>query len=74
MEVDHARAWLALKAYLLSKNAHGQRDLLAHMARIEVESSVAEGEEGFDPSPLRRNGRNRGYPAHAMPREAGRDG
>jgi hypothetical protein len=42
--VDYERAWLALKEVVLSKNSHGQRDLLASMSRIEVDSKLPEGE------------------------------
>lgn len=49
MIVDHERAWLRLKAVIVAKRAHGQKDLLAEMARIEVECEV--NEPGFDPTP-----------------------
>jgi hypothetical protein len=56
--VDYERAWLRLKEVVLSKNSHGQRDLLQAMTRAEVESAVPEGQEGFDNTPL---------PAHSRP-------
>lgn len=40
MSVDCDRCWIALKAYVVSKRSHGAKDLLAEMARIEVESQV----------------------------------
>ena len=52
MLVDYERSWLRLKQHVLSKNSHGQRELLAAMARAEVECAIPEGEEGFDPAPL----------------------
>lgn len=50
--VDYERAFLRMKEVVLSKNSHGQRDLLTAMSRIEVESQVPEGQEGFDATPL----------------------
>jgi hypothetical protein len=50
--VDHERAWMEMKAFLLSKNSHGQRDLLARMAQIEVDCRVPEEFRAFDPGPL----------------------
>lgn len=35
--IDYERAWVAFKRVVLAKNSHGQRDLLAEMARIELE-------------------------------------
>lgn len=49
MLVDYERAWLALKVLVLDKRSHGQKDLLAAMARVEVESKL---EEGAYPPPL----------------------
>jgi peptide methionine sulfoxide reductase MsrB len=49
--VDHERAWLAFKKVVTSKASHGQRDLLAEMARIEIECEVPEGQQGYDGSP-----------------------
>lgn len=49
--VDYERSWLALKKVVTAKSSHGQRDLLAEMARIEIECAVPEGQEGFDGSP-----------------------
>lgn len=51
MIVDHERAWVEMKTYLLSKNSHGQRDLLTKMAQIEVDCRVPEDQRGFDPTP-----------------------
>jgi hypothetical protein len=41
--VDHEAAWLALKAAVAQKSHHGQRDLLAEMARLEVAHALVEG-------------------------------
>jgi hypothetical protein len=65
--VDYERAWLVLKAHVLSKASHGQRDLLQVMARAEVDSQVPEDQEGFDPTPRRKS-------ADVELRIAGRDG
>ena len=54
MLVDYERAWLELKANVLSKNSHGQRDLLATMAQAELDCRVPEGERDFDGSPPSR--------------------
>lgn len=51
MIVDYERAWLELKDYLLSKNSHGQRDLLTQMAQVEIDCRVPESEREFDPTP-----------------------
>jgi hypothetical protein len=51
--VDYERCWLVLKEHVLSKNSHGQRDLLSVMARAEIDSAVPEGQEGFDATPAR---------------------
>jgi hypothetical protein len=50
--VDYEKAWLELKAYVVEKNSHGQRDLLSKMSRIEVQCRLPEGERNFDPTPL----------------------
>jgi hypothetical protein len=47
-----------MKAHLLSKNSHGQRDLLTRMAHIEIECRVPEEERSFDPTPA---------PTHSRP-------
>lgn len=49
--VDYERAWLRLKALVVEKTSHGQRDLLAQMSRIEVDCAVPEGQEAYDPAP-----------------------
>jgi hypothetical protein len=49
--VDYERAWVELKAHLLSKNSHGQRDLLTEMAKIETGCRVPEDQRGYDPDP-----------------------
>ncbi len=36
--VDYERAWREIRRVVLEKPSHGQRDLLAHMARIETDS------------------------------------
>jgi hypothetical protein len=46
--VDYERAWLELKAYVVGKNSHGQRDLVGKMTRIEVDCRLPEGERNFD--------------------------
>lgn len=43
--VDSERVLVAVKAHIASKPSHGQRDLLAAIARIEVESVRQEEEE-----------------------------
>jgi hypothetical protein len=52
--VDYEKAWLELKAYIVQKNSHGQRDLLARMSRVEVACRLPEGERDFDPTPTQR--------------------
>jgi hypothetical protein len=52
--VDYERAWIEMKAFLLSKNSHGQRDLLTRMALIETDCRVPEEERGFDPTPVKK--------------------
>ena len=42
MIIDYERAWTDLKAQVLSKKSHGQRDLLTHMAQIEIDCRVPE--------------------------------
>lgn len=49
--IDHEKAWLRLKAHVVTKRSHGERELLETMGRIEVECMVPEGQEGFDSSP-----------------------
>ena len=49
--VDHERAWMELKTHILSKNSHGQRELLSRMAQVEVDCRVPEGERGYDGAP-----------------------
>lgn len=55
--VNHERAWVRLKEVVLSKNSHGQRDLLHAISTLEVECVIPESEEGFDerPIPISRN-------------------
>lgn len=43
MLVDAERVLLELKGYVASKSHHGQRDLLAEIARLEVSNQLAEG-------------------------------
>lgn len=71
MLVDFERAWLELKAEIVSKNSHGQRDLLSRMAQIEVASRVPEGERDFDGSTIPYHRRQ---PATERPREVARHG
>lgn len=51
--VNFERAWLRLKEHALSRPSHGQSQLLARMAELEVENEVPEGEEGFSELPVR---------------------
>lgn len=51
MIVDHERAWLSLKAYVMTRRSHGQDALLGQITRIELECSVPEGQEGFSDLP-----------------------
>ena len=51
MLVDYEKAFIELKARLLSKNSCGQRDLLSLLIQLEVTCRVPEGEENFDPTP-----------------------
>lgn len=55
--VDYEAAWLDLQTYVLQKRSHGQSDLVLRMAEIERDRRVPEGQEGFDPTPLRQQGR-----------------
>lgn len=68
MIIDFEKAWTDMKVYLLSKNSHGQRDLLTHMAQIEVDCRVPEDQRGFDPTPVARK------PAARSLREVARHG
>lgn len=51
MIIDYERAWTDLKAQVLSKNSHGQRDLLTRMVQIEIDCRVPEELRAFDPDP-----------------------
>lgn len=51
MEIDYEAAWMALKASILEKPSHGQRDLLASMGRLEVEHAVPAGAASLPPRP-----------------------
>lgn len=51
MIIDYERAWTDLKAQVLSKNSHGQRDLLTQMAQIEIACRVPEELRAYDPGP-----------------------
>ena len=75
MIIDYERAWTDLKSYVLSKNSHGQRDLLRQMAQVEIDCRVPEEFRGFDPDPLpsRQNPTNRKPAARAL-REVTRHG
>jgi len=52
--IDYEKAWLALKVEIVQKRSHGARDLALLMAEIEVGCQVPEGQEGYDPTPIRR--------------------
>jgi hypothetical protein len=67
--IDYERAWTDLKAQVLSKKSHGQRDLLTHMAQIEIDCRVPEELRAFDPGPLYRS-----KPADRPLREVARHG
>lgn len=69
MLVDYERAFLELRAQLLSKNSWGQRELLALLTRVEVDCRLPEGERDFDPTPIPRK-----QPATAPLREVARHG
>jgi hypothetical protein len=71
--VDHERAWLAFKKVITAKASHGQRELLAEMARIEIECEVPEGQEGFDGTPLAKRTES-SKPAESPPALAVADG
>lgn len=43
MEVDYEAAWAEMKAHVLSKRSHGQDQLLAKMARLELDQRVPAG-------------------------------
>ena len=51
MLVDYEKAWLELKAYVVSKNSHGQRDLVGRMTHIEIDCRLPESERDFDDTP-----------------------
>lgn len=75
MLVDCERVLLLLKQHIASKNSHGQRDLLAEIARLEVECRV---DEGLPEKALRLYGvvfsDDLLRPADADPRADQRDG
>lgn len=52
MEIDYEAAWMALKASILEKRSHGQKDLLADMSRLEVENAVPAGLASVPPRPV----------------------
>jgi hypothetical protein len=54
MQTDYERVVLRMKEHFLSKRSHGQDELLQRLARLEVECSVPEGQEGHDPTPSPR--------------------
>jgi hypothetical protein len=62
--VDFESAWVDLKAYVMSRASHGQRDLLREITRIEIDRRIPEGEEGFSDLPLLRRRRT---PAERAP-------
>jgi hypothetical protein len=68
--LDYERAWLAFKKVVTAKASHGQRELLAEMARIEIECEVPEGQEGYDGTPPAPRSR----PAEVPPALAVADG
>jgi hypothetical protein len=63
--VDYERVVLALKAHLGTKRSHGADELRVRITELEVECSIPEGEEGFDPTPVRPRGTDR--PSSAAP-------
>ena len=66
MQVDYERLVLKLKAFVAAKPHHGTRDLLAEIARLEVENTV----DG-DPPPAPTEGAKAAAAASAdgMPRQ-----
>ena len=48
MLIDYERVVLGLKEHIGSKRTHGRPELLEVLARLEVESVLPEGQEGFD--------------------------
>ena len=50
--IDYERAWVELKAHIVSKNSHGQRELLTRMAEVEVECRAPEGERDYTDGPV----------------------
>ena len=52
MIIDYERAWTDLKAQVLSKNSHGQRDLLTRMAADRDRLPCCpKNSAAFDPGP-----------------------
>ena len=56
MLVDYERAWLRLKAVIDEKRSHGQRDLHAAMARLEIDCMLDHDTEAV-PTPTPRSTR-----------------
>jgi hypothetical protein len=72
MLVDYERAWLRLKAVIDEKRSHGQRDLHAAMAKLEVECMLDHDHEAVPtPSSTRattdRPSRTDGMPGQTDP-------
>jgi hypothetical protein len=57
---DAERAWLRLKAEVVTKPSHGKRELLTTMAVIEVECALDDHERSFDSGPVVRPLEGRG--------------
>jgi hypothetical protein len=49
VEIDYEIAWADLKAHVLSKRSHGQRDLLARMGELEVQHRTPSGAASLPP-------------------------
>jgi hypothetical protein len=51
VEIDYELAWADLKAEVLRKPSHGQRDLLAKMGELEVLHRTPSGAASLPPHP-----------------------
>jgi hypothetical protein len=71
--VDYERGWLRLREVILEKRSHGQDELLAQMARIELENELPEGAEDFDARPPRRTTRASDTPTVGPAADNGRE-
>ena len=67
MLVDYERAFLDLKARLITKRSWGQRELMVLLAQVEQDSRVDA--DGLDPTPSSVSGHR--VPAISGPRKDG---